>query len=247
MKHAIFITFLLVNLASCDQFDKKKVAGGKSEAIKNGTDIKYRKDGSILSEANYVDGELNGEAINYYENGKVKTRLNYLKGKKEGLTTMYYETGEKYRETQYFDNKREGEVITYHKNGKVAAKISYHEDFAGKGLVEFLSSGKQKTSYPDLKIEPIDNLSSRGEYLLKIYFEKDRKRAKYYVGDLTEGRFLNNNLTEIPVKDGYAIMKFNPPAPGSFTMQKLNIVGKWQTPTNNIYIVTKTYNLAIDF
>jgi hypothetical protein len=225
----------------------KKPGNEKKEVIQNGVDKKYRKNGTLLSEATYVDGELNGEAVNYYDNGKVKTRLNYANGKKEGLTTMFYETGEKYRETNYKADKKDGEVVTYHKNGNVASKISYQDDFPGQGLVEYLSSGKEKSSYPELIIEPIDNLASKGEYLLKIYFEKDRKRAKYYLGDLTDGKYLNDFLKEIPVKDGYAIMKFTPPAPGTFTMQKLNIVGKWQTPTNNIYITSKTYNLAIDF
>lgn len=239
--------FVVLAAFSCEGIKNSNGGEAGDDTIKHGLVKKYRDDGSLLSESNYDSGILNGLARNYYADGKIKSEFNYVQGKKEGVVTMYYESGEKYRETEYENNIREGTVTVFHKNGKIASKTPYHEDFPGIGLEEYLSNGNLKENYPDLKIEAIDNLNSKGEYLLKIYFTKERKRAEYFEGELTNGKFMNDQLLKLETNDGYAYMRFAPPAPGTFTMRKLNIVGNMKTPNGNSYIVVKPYNLAIDY
>ncbi len=241
--------FTLTCFISCDSFLGTGSASADTDTGKelNGLVKKYRQNKSLLSEANYKDGVLHGQAKNYYDNGKVKTEMHYVDGVKHGIAITFYESGEKYQETPYSMGKKDGIVKIYHKNGKTAAEIPYKNNFAGMGLKEYLSSGKKKESYPELKIEAIDNLAKTGEYIVLVYFAKDRKRAEYFVGDLTDGVYMNDSLFKLPTQDGRGVMKFKPPAAGVFLMEKVNFVANLKTPTGNPFVVQKEYNVAIDF
>ena len=96
-------------------------------------------DGRIWSETPYVDGNANGTEIKYRRNGSKEMETGYVKHRKQS-EVWYREDGSKWKEMPYKGHILHGTAVSYHKdgskkeethwvNGKVnGLQIGYRED-----------------------------------------------------------------------------------------------------------------------
>lgn len=242
--HFILFIILVLSLQSCQKFGNKEESKRNSNE-KDGLVKTFRKDGSLFSEINYVNGQIHGVSKRYSKWGNFQFLDTYENGRKNGKSLQFYADGQVMRETNYMNGQINGATKSYWATGELSSSITYKEDLPANDLKEFMKSGKEK-KYETLLIQTIDELNTSGEYTLKIRFSKNAKRADYFIGQLVDGKyFAENELVKIPEKNGEGVLIYKPP-PGGFIMKKLNIIGKLKTARGNILIRQKTYNLAIE-
>ena len=112
-----------------DQKGNKVSEGVSKNGKKQGKWIYYFKDGkSIMSEENYVNGNLEGEAKTYYKNGNIleikKFKNNLLNGNYQRFT----EQGKLLQNLNYLDNKLQGPGEYYTSSGKIYTKGEYNNN-----------------------------------------------------------------------------------------------------------------------
>lgn len=198
----------LVFGTSCEQSSSGNEGANKTEAKKekkkkknSGTNKTYRDDGSLLSQVTYEDGVKHGTAYNYYPSGKVHIAIDYVEGKKEGKHYYNYQDGNPYTITDYKNDKKDGFVEEYRRDGKLKYKIPYKAGFPGVGFEEYSTSGNLKSYLKDLKlvVREKNTVSKNGMFSLYLSLSSysNVKSVYYYVGDLTEGKYLNDGLEEL--------------------------------------------------
>jgi hypothetical protein len=260
MKSFIIPVLVIVLLTGCDQINKISSAVTKNtEADSDNTDktkkkkrqfkrdglvVNKRKDGSVLSEINLKDGKYHGPAKDYYEDGTLHTEYNYVEGVLENELKVYHKNGKLYKVTPYLHGKIHGVEKVYGTDGKLMAEHPYKNGYPGIGFKEYSSNGKVLPAATIL-IEEIDNIALKGEYILKISLSDKSRNVKFYIGELTEGKFMNDNLTYILTKNGIGEMRYVVPA-GFYAMEKLNIIAQRTNREGSKYITQTRYNLAIE-
>ena len=239
----INITFLFLAifvLASCDQI-KGPVSDGE---VSDGVRKTYRKDGSLLSEANYKEGVLHGVSKNYYDNGKVQNLITFKEGVKDGLVQTYYKDGVLNRETTYKNGKMDGYQKKFFKDGKLSSEQNFREDLPG-ALKEYSSNGEPVTKVPELVITPINNIRQTREYILEVTFSKNPKRAVYFDGVLIDGEYFDeDNSLRLAQRNGKAQLRVRVNE-GEYLNKTVNIIGVMKTPRRNQYIVEKSYTIKV--
>ncbi|WP_421890139.1 toxin-antitoxin system YwqK family antitoxin [Marinoscillum sp.] len=242
MKNLI-LPLALCLLFSCDQINSfigSKTAEEADNVVKN-----YYENGELKSI--YTVNELrqkHGTAKIYKKNGTLSKSFEYENGEKIKAIS-YYKNGNPLMEINYKNDVKDGPFKRFYQNGKLESEATFKENFPGKGLKEYTSSGSLKKQYPELIVKGIDQMSLNGRYIIEVYFDKNPGRGTYYIGSLTEDTFLNYRLDEME-RVNYRGRLVITPAPGVIIMEKLNFVGEFKTPTGNKYIVEKSFNLAID-
>ncbi len=238
-------------LQSCENFSwlpkeqTKDEKEAKEGTKRNGLYTKKSK-GVVVSQVNYVDGKKEGKAINFFPNGKEELVLYYKNNIKHGTATTYYESGVVKKETPYVDGVKHGIQKYYFSNGKISAEIPFQNGLQSRKTKEYYKSGKQITDQPRIIVKEIDRLKTSGEYIVTIQFAKKVRNVKFYNGVLQQGEYLDiSELGEMDVKQGVARIVLHP-APGTFIMEKLNIVGQYKTNKGTYHIATKVHNLAIE-
>lgn len=246
MKNLILPALMMILLASvsCDQ--ASKLLGEKSEVPDDPNLIKaYHENGKLKSY--YHVNELkqkHGEAKIFNKEGKLEKSFLYDNGEKTQAIT-YYANGNPLMEINYKNDVKDGPFRRYYENGQLESENIYKEDYAGSGLKEYSKTGELKTKYPELIVKAIDNLKKNGTYIIEVYFDKDPGRGTYYMGKLTEDKFLNYSLDKLERTNYRGRLTLQPP-PGVMVMEKLNFVGEYKTPTGNKYVVEKEFNVAFE-
>ena len=241
---------ILIFFSSCDGFtwlpsDNVVEVGDKVDK-KDGLVVTKRKDGSLYSEVMYQNGRKHGISKSYTKDGALQFEIEYQNGVKNGLSKLFYENGTVRRQTSYINGKKSGSRISYFTNGKVSSSISYKDDMPASDLKEYLKSGAELSSYPELKYKVIDQLDNLGKYTVKFYFTQDNNRADFYIGELEEGKYFNQYKSEkIPESNYEGILVFNPYV-GEFIMKKIPIIGRVKTKRGNYLFRQITFNLAIE-
>lgn len=72
------------------------------DGIKNGKEVFYYDDGSIINESNYKNGQLDGVLKEYSEDGMLTLEAEYKNGKEHGKVIYYNEDG--IEKIEYFNN-----------------------------------------------------------------------------------------------------------------------------------------------
>lgn len=231
-------------LVSCDQVNS--LIGSSTEQETDDSVVKkFYEDGTLKS--SYEVNELqqkHGVAKNYSATGKLKQSFVYENGEKIKATS-YYKNGSPLMEIDYKNGVKDGFIKRYYDTGQLESETPFKEDYAGSGLKEYTKSGELKTVYPNLIVKPIDQIKSTGKYIVEVYFDKNPGRGTYYIGSLTEDKYLNYKIDELPRSNYHGRFTVTP-APHAMIMEKLTFVGVYKTPTGNKHIVQKHFNLAID-
>ena len=258
----LIILFLAIILfTGCDHINTikqavtKKVAASQAHTAKpekkkklpkkDGLVVNKRKDGSVLSEINLKDGKLHGPAKDYYADGTLHAEFNYVAGLLENEMKWYHKNGNLYKITPYLHGKIHGMEKIYSLEGKLVAEQPYKDGFPGVGIKEYSREGKAVPSKATIVIEEIDNIALKGEYILKLSLSDKTKNVKFYTGELTEGKYMNDNLTGILTKNGVGEIRYAVP-PGFYAMEKLTIIAQKTTRQGGKYITQTKYNLAIE-
>lgn len=251
MKARFVLYSLILLCSSCEQFNGKENPSKEEKTItknktKEGLVVNHRPDGEVLSEVNYKDKKRDGLAKSYHKNGAIHQEINYKDGLKDGLANTYYENGTLFKSTPYKAGKIDGIQKKYRDNGKLMAEIPYKNGQPGKGLKEYLVDGKLKTQYPEINIVPIDKMLKENSFHLKLSLSQNLKKTEFFVGNL-DGGYLPSDLRQLAPrtsKSDFQIDYFVPP--GTFIMEKVNIVCKATTILGNPYIIEKSYNVAVE-
>jgi hypothetical protein len=244
--------FLILNvcITACNErVGKEKQAETMEEdSVKNGLQTSYYPDNKLLSECNYLNNRRHGNCKSYYKNGKVHVELNYVNGKREGEGKTFYEkSGNVYRISNYKNDILDGIQKVYHENGNLQAEIPYKMGKLLKGLKEYTTDGKLNDNTPKIVITEKDSRSVNGEFILFLNIKgtSKYKEVEFYTGELTDGNcFDENTLTRIPTQNETGRMFFKLP-PNTFIMEKFNIIAKVKSNIGNYFIVTTSYNVAI--
>ena len=246
MKHTILFLFILFTSISCDQIKSTfGTSSGNTESGDENVVKKYYDNGKLKSSYEVNDlQQKHGLAKTYSSKGKLKQSFVYENGEKI-KATQYYKNGQPLMEIDYKNGVKDGFIRRYYDNGNLESETPYKEDYAGVGIKEYKKSGELKTYYPELVVKPIDRIKSTGKYIVEVYFDKNPGRGTYYIGELTEGKYLNYRIDELP-RSNYHGQFIITPAPHAMIMEKLSFVGVYKTPTGNKHIVQKDFNLVID-
>ncbi|MBW3544167.1 MAG: hypothetical protein KY428_00985 [Bacteroidetes bacterium] len=159
---------------------------------------------------------------------------------------MYYENGNLFREIPYTHGKIDGIQKNYRQSGELLAEIPYKMGELGLGTVEYTKEGKPKKQLPELQIQQIDRLLKDNQYTLRISLSKKNPKAKFYFGELAEGKYMGSEkLFWIPTRNGVTELNYTVP-PGGFMMETIQIVAETETSMKTPYLLTKKVNVAIE-
>lgn len=214
--------------------------------LRDGITKNYSKYGYLLSEVNYVNNKKDGPAVNYYSSGKMHSKLMYKSGVKNGDSFWYYKSGKVFRINPFKNGKLNGIQKFYYENGRIMAEVPYKNGQPGIGLKEYTEKGKLLDSYPTIKFEEVNQIYLHQQFILKMYLSNKSTRVKFYLGDLTDSKYLNDDLQGITVNGGTGTQEYRV-YPGTVKMKKVNIVAEYTTNLGMPYITQKTYNLALQF
>jgi len=82
--------------------------------------------GKILSEQNYVEGQLDGKSISYdVITGQIKSETNYKNDREHGSYKMYRPDGQLWSFKTYKHGALHGPATRYHENGEVTEQGNY--------------------------------------------------------------------------------------------------------------------------
>ena len=70
-----------------------QLQGSFKNGMKDGSWIKYHKNGQLQYKGNYKNGKRESSWIDYWENGQLQYKGNYKNGKEEGAWVVYHEDG----------------------------------------------------------------------------------------------------------------------------------------------------------
>ena len=237
------LALLLMLSVGCEQAAKKP----KEKKVKKleGMVKHYHKDGSLASEITYKDKKRHGYAKGYYTNGALQGEFNYVDGELHGINKIYHLNGKVYRETPYVQGKIEGIQKLYRKDGTLLAEIPYKAGELGIGTKEYKTDGTLKKQLPALKVEHIDNLLKKNEYIVRVTLTETNKKAKFYLGELTEGKFKGDKLRFTPSKNGVMELIY-PLPPGAFIMETVHVVAETETKMDTPYLLATKINIAAE-
>lgn len=206
----------------------------------------HRTNGAIYSEVSYKGEKPHGSSRIYHPNGKLYLDIMYKDGIKQGIARQYYQSGMLYMEALYVDGVMNGPARKFHKDGKLKAEMSFRDDFACKGLKEYILNGDPRPHYPEIIITPESKLLTDNEYLLHVSLSERVQQATFFMGEL-KGDCLHDALLDIPAdgKDtGTITMNV---VPGESVKGVINVIARIETIAGNVLVTQQSHRLEIDF
>lgn len=256
MKNIGLLISVLLLLNSCDLQTRKSKESIKSKEIqtvettvpkvKNGTKKYYFKTGELKSIVEYKDNTKIGVSETFYKTGEKQYDIPYLDGMKHGVVKWYYLDGKVYRETNYIKGKKDGFQKKYWENGELKSELFYKQDLLSVGLKEITKTGKEK-SVPTIKVEKINLMSTKEEYVLHFRLSDGHKKVKFYQGKLIEGKFFPENgrgFQELETKAGVGELRLSVPKGFNFD-KNIYIVAVEKTAYQNDRVLSAMVPLAI--
>uniref|UniRef100_UPI003217E9E9 toxin-antitoxin system YwqK family antitoxin n=1 Tax=uncultured Draconibacterium sp. TaxID=1573823 RepID=UPI003217E9E9 len=174
----------------------------------------------------------------FYRNGSLYSTIPHVAGNREGIAYTYYMAAEGvtpmvWKEQPYKNNKLHGICKRYHEDGMLQAVYEYREGLPGVGLKEYSKSGKEI-------VQPTLIVSSKrvhNGYYITAKLSKQMGNTDYYIGNLTEGKYLPNGLKGLQTRNGAGEIVV------SANTQKVTITAVYSTRYRNSGLVSKTIRL----
>ena len=215
MKNITLLISVLLLLNSCDFITSKSKELKNSKVVvaekttvskvKNGKKKYHFATGELKSIVEYKDNKKIGVSETFYKTGEKQYSIPYLDGMKHGVVKWYYKDGNVYRETNYKRGKKDGSQKKFWENGKLKSELFYKRNLLSVGLKEISKSGKEKLT-PYIKVEKINLMKTKEEYVLRFRLSNGRKNVKFYQGKLIEGKFFpekgGRGFKELETKSG---------------------------------------------
>jgi antitoxin component YwqK of YwqJK toxin-antitoxin module len=139
---------LIGRIITSDKIEEKDgilFAKGQTEPY-YGTVEAYNDNNILISEKNYLDGELDGLSKTYDENGRLVVENNYAKGKLDGISKDYDENGNEFS-SEYKEGKLLAKAIDANQSEEING-VLYEKgksDVAFTGTVVFLRNGRKQS------------------------------------------------------------------------------------------------------
>lgn len=147
----------------------KKQEENNVRGRKNGKDIIYRPDGSVISVTMYKDNKKQYTDM-YDSSGKKVYTNKFTDGKRQGLHKFYHDNGKLRSIVPFVNDMRHGKVVRYYSNGVLESTSEFDMDELTGNFIEYTYKGKlkQETKY-----------GSRGKKsgIEKIYFGEGNVRV----------------------------------------------------------------------
>lgn len=257
MRNITLLISALLLLNSCDLLTGKSKEQTKSKEIKkveasapkvkNGIKKYHFDTGELKSIVQYKDNKKIGVSKTFYKSGEKQYDIPYLDGQKHGVVKWYYKDGKVYRETNYVRGKKDGYQKKFWDNGKLKSEFSYKNNLLSIGLKEIAKSGKEKST-PYIKVEKINLMKTKEEYVLKFRLSNGRKKVKFYQGKLIEGKFFpekgGRGYKELETKAGVGELRMA--VPKGFNIDKnIHIVAMESTAYQNKRILSIVIPVSI--
>lgn len=218
--------------AEMERIVKEAEAENRDYRLKHGRIDSKDSNGNLKSSVNFVNGKKQGIAYLYYPDGKVQLEMPYESNLRHGTSKKYYVTGELYASTPFDRGMIEGERKTFYESGKLLASTPYHNSWAGTGLKEYLSNGEERILKLGMQVQKEGNL-----WLFQA--EEPCRKAKYYLGRLVDGRYLDKEAM-VPLKEtnGTGILDLKKIG-GEEKVSGLEVVCRCITTQNSVLILSK--------
>ncbi len=214
------------------------------DGLRNGISKTYDEQGRLQSTAEFVNDSLEGWMITYNPNdGKISAKAFYRDDKQNGPVTLYYVGGQLYREEKYVDGRLDSIVKTYWIDGKLQAELEFKRGSPGLGLKEYDQNGNT-IQHPKLIIEEVNELRFSNAYKLKIYVSDHSTNVDYFLGDLIDDKFLDQDAIKVNDRDGVAILQYNILKHHKIK-KRLGISARVRTEYGNTLLLHRVYNLEI--
>lgn len=241
------LLFFSISACTINLGEKADSKSTKERRLQNGIVKTNYPNGSLHVEISYTDGRKNGKAKEYYKGGKLYMEIDYTNDIKHGWAYRYWQNGKLYQETPYDSGLIHGTQKKYREDGKLAAEIPFYKDNQCIGIKEYFLDGTLKGDYPKIIINPIDNLWRDSEYILRLSMSDKSRAVEYYVGLLSDNKYIGENCEKVFSRDknGIAEVKFSL-LPREFLMKEINIIAKVKTLQGNYFITQRKHNLAIE-
>lgn len=134
--------------------------GYERNGVKEGTWLKYDKEGNLIGITSYMGGKINGPSIDMnnrgqiikkqyflddvahglygeYKFGRATKEVNYVNGQMDGLYQEFYNDGKLQRSITYANGVLDGPMKYYNKEGEVSLEYSYKDgEKVGEGILK---------------------------------------------------------------------------------------------------------------
>lgn len=214
--------------------------------LRDGITKNYSKYGYLMSEVSYVNNKKDGPAVNYYSSGKVHSKLMYKNGVKNGDSFWYYKSGKVFRINPFINGKLDGIQKFYYENGGIMAEVPYKNGQPGLGTKEYTEKGELMKNYPTIKIEKLDQVYQHQSIILKMHLSNNSTRVKFYIGNLMDGRYLDENTPGVSERGGVGTKEYRV-TPGTEKTENINIIAVYTTNFGMPYVTQKKYNLVLKY
>jgi len=146
----------------------------------NGVHKEFHKNGNLMSEGFYKEGQLNGFFKYYDENGKLKSEENYKDSKRDGPYKSYFKNGNIWLALNYNNGIHEGLAKEYYSNSQLKEEKSYKNGRVDGAWTKYYKDGnlKEESNYKNNKMEGI----------YRVYYENSqlRREITFKDGDMVE-------------------------------------------------------------
>jgi len=141
------------------------------DSLKHGDYSSYIN-GTLVEQAQYVNGKLNGPRKLFHTNGEVEIEENYKNGVIAGLYKSYYYNGVIAQEANYVNGKMEGNLKTYYKEGALKEEVTMVDNNENGPFKEYYESGQLKWEGQflngDNEFGLLKNYNDKGELIKKM-------------------------------------------------------------------------------
>ncbi len=246
-----FVCLILLQVCNSPSEDIRAITGTeladtlKDDAGFTGVYKSFHPDGYLYSEVSYKDGKKDGISKRFYSDGKVHSIIEYREGKKVGTSKWLYTSGEVYRETPYTNGKVDGIQKKYYRDGTVQAEIPYSHGNRKVGLKEYNERGELRTSYPEIRINPINRIETHARYTLELRLSNNSKNVKFYYEAVKDSIFIPEGKQYILTDDGVGMVEFVYREEGGYP-RAVNLVAVYRTRYGNSKILQKSFRLPSD-
>lgn len=191
----LLILFLLLIAAGCGSRGSSK---NSSDAANNITSVpdtgftgikQYFSRDVLMKESTFENGILNGETKTYYQGGQLNQTFWYENGIREDSAKKYYLEGQVWRSTPYRHDTIHGTQIQYYRTGKVRAKLNFNKGLRTPELEEYDRNGILQKNYPGIVYTIDDNYAASGKIRINLGITDEKRKVKFYRGELTNGVF----------------------------------------------------------
>lgn len=164
-------------------------------SAQNGIVKSYYSNGTVQSEASFVNDVLDGANITYYSNGRVKEEKNFSQGILDGYVREYYSTGVMKEECFVKYGIKDGAYRTYFENGQLKELINYSNGI----LTNRQAFNSEYKDLATLELPPIEKKSET------VSLQQTTIENKLEI-NLPQSKSLEKKEGIIPLEDEYEIL-----------------------------------------